>query len=47
MLPLALVTVAEGGFAVVYDRTGGLPAAAFRHGLYNAVQFGVVVATAV
>jgi membrane protease YdiL (CAAX protease family) len=41
VLPLALVTVAGAGFAVVYDRTANLSAAALCHGLYNAVQLVV------
>lgn len=38
VVPLTLVTVAGGGFAVVYDRTGTVLAPALSHGLYNAVQ---------
>lgn len=44
VVPLALVTVAGAGFAVVYDRTENLPAAALCHGLYNAAQLTVVAA---
>lgn len=42
IIPVALITVAGGGFAFVYDRTGNILPAVLCHGLYNAIQVIVV-----